>query len=177
MAINLANVANAVANPTLINIANAVLNPHVDIIITERSKVKVSNLTDVLKLTQKFIYIPWLPEHIEYDNGESKFAVYDILDKGDVAVPCGVGLKRYSWEGIFPGTKRNEYSMLRGGLKLAPSHYDSILTNWKDNGTPLHLMVLGTSINVDVLIEEYNGRYTGGFGDMEASNGKDPSFP
>lgn len=150
----------------LINIANAALNPHVDIIITERSKVSVKSISDVLKLTQKFIYIPWLPEAIEFDNGEGKFAVYDILDKGDVAVPCGVSLKRYSWEGIFPGTKRNEYSMLRGGLKLAPSHYDSILTKWKDEGTPLNLLIIGTSINADVLIDEYNGEYAGAFGDI-----------
>lgn len=150
-----------------LDIANILLNAHVDIIITERSKVTVKSISDVLKLTQKFIYIPWLPEEIEFDNGEGKFAVYDILDKGDVAVPSGVSLKRYSWEGTFPGLKRNEYSMLRGGLKLPPSHYHTILTEWKDKGTPLHLLVVGTSINADVLIDEYNGAYSGGFGDIK----------
>lgn len=145
----------------------------VDIIITERKTINtikgIKSLKDVKSLANtKFIVIPWLPDEIKYDNGGGKFATYDILDKGDVAVPTGTSLATYSWEGTFPGSYRTDKSMLRG-VWMDPSIYHAILTSWQKEGTPLHLLVVGTSINADVLLDEYSGEYVGGFGDFDYS--------
>lgn len=112
------------------------------------------------------IRIPWLPEKIDYTSGGTIFATYDILNKGDVAVPTGSGLAGVSWESTFPGANRNDDSMLRGSWK-DPSDYHKILEDWKKNGTPLNIMVTCYPINLDVYLDDYNASPSGGFGDME----------
>lgn len=112
------------------------------------------------------IRVPWLPEEIKYDSGGVTFATYDILDKGEVAVPTGSGLAGVSWKSEFPGKYRTDTAMMRGSWQ-SPSNYHNLLEDWKKNGTPLNLLVTGYPINLDVYIEEYNGNLTGGFGDIE----------
>ena len=112
------------------------------------------------------IRIPWLPDEIEKDNGGGLFASYDILDKGEVVVPAGENLYRYRWESVFPGANRTDTSMMRGSWK-DPKTYDKLLDAWRAEGTPLTLLVIGTPINVDVLLDTYSGKYAGGFGDFE----------
>lgn len=116
----------------------------------------------------KFILLPWIPEKIQYDNGGGKFATYDILDKGEVAVPSGENLGKYSWDGIFPGKHRDNLNMLRG-VYQDPSYYIKILEDWKKQGTPLRIVAVGLGINADVLLDEFNGEYVGGFSDFEYS--------
>lgn len=111
------------------------------------------------------IRVPWLPEHIEVETGEATLATYDIMDKGEVAVPTGTGLAKYSWESEFPGAKCTDKSMLRGTWR-DPKTYDSILKSWKENKTVLNLLVTGYPINDDVIIEDYTGTVAGGFGDI-----------
>ena len=111
------------------------------------------------------IRIPWLPESIEYKTGETIFAKYDILNKGEVAVPTGVGIAGYSWSSEFPGKYRTDKSMMRGKWK-EPKTYDSILKDWKKKGTLLTLMVTGYPINADVYLEKYDSSPSGGFGDL-----------
>lgn len=136
----------------------------IDVYIRERDfSVKVDS--SGIKAS-RFILLPWIPEEIKYDNGGGKFAIYDILDKGEVAVPSGENLGKYSWDGTFPGKNRDDLNMLRG-VYQDPSYYIKILDAWKKEGTPLHLMAIGTSINADVLLDEFSGEYVGGFGDYE----------
>lgn len=112
------------------------------------------------------IRIPWLPEKIDYKSGGALFATYDIINKGDVAVPTGSGLAEVSWEGVFPGPARNDDSMMRGSWE-APSTYHKILEDWKRTKAPLNIIVTGFPINVDVHLNDYNASPVGGFGDME----------
>lgn len=112
------------------------------------------------------IRIPWLPEEIEYESGGTTMATYDIMNKGEVAVPTGSGLASYSWTSEFPGKYRNDDSMQRGAWQ-DPKNYHNILEDWKKNGTPLTLLVTGYPINMDVFLEDYNGKAVGGFGDFE----------
>lgn len=142
----------------------------VDIYIRERQdiSVKLGKSKSVKIPSPLVIRIPWLPDAIQYDNGGGKFATYDILDKGEVAVPAGTNLAKYSWEGVFPGKYRNNKDMQRG-LWLDPAVYHKILTKWKNEGTPLQLLIVGTSIYADVLLDEYEGKFVGGFGDFEYS--------
>lgn len=112
------------------------------------------------------IRIPWLPEAIKKDNGGGKFATYDILDKGEVAEPIGENLYTYGWSGTFPGKNQTDVGMQRGSWK-DPKTYDKILDAWKSEGTPLTLLVVGTAINADVLLDEYSGEFVGGFGNFD----------
>lgn len=112
------------------------------------------------------IRVPWLPEEITYSNGGTTVATYEILNTGAVAVPMGYGLAKVSWEGTWPGGQRTDKKLLRGSWK-EPSHYHNILEKWKKNGTKLNLMVTGYPINLNVLLEAYAEKPSGGFGDVE----------
>ena len=116
------------------------------------------------------IRIPWLPDTIKYTTGEATMASYEILNRGEVAVPTGVGLFECSWESIFPGVgrKTSDCGMMRGEWKN-PSTYDLILKDWKKNGTKLNLLVVGYPINKTVYLTNYDGEGSGGFGDITYS--------
>ena len=125
---------------------------NVDIYITEREG-------------NREVRIPWLPDKILYSSGGAVFAEYDILDKGPVAVPTGSGLAGIQWEGVLPGESRTDTSLFRGTPK-APKYYHNIFKEWKEDGTPLQIMVTGYPINDDVYLEDYEAEVSGGFGDM-----------
>lgn len=129
----------------------------VDIYIREKNRRKNGS---------REIRIPWLPEEIDYKSGGATVATYEIMNRGEVAVPTGSGLAAISWQSIFPGQNRTDKSMMRGTWK-DPKTYHNILENWKKNGTLLNIMVTGYPINLDVFLEDYEGRAAGGFGDLE----------
>lgn len=112
------------------------------------------------------IRIPWLPEEIEYKSGGTIVASYDIMNKGEVAVPTGSGLATVTWKSEFPGAARTDRSMMRGSWK-APSNYHKILEDWRKKQTKLTLIVTCYPINLDVFLEDYKATPVGGFGDME----------
>ena len=111
------------------------------------------------------IRVPVLPEHIMVEFGEGRFVTFDILGKGEVAEPTGVGLASISWQSEFPGNYRTDTSMIRGKRKT-PSTYHQILESWKQKGTPLNLLVTGFPINYDVYVSNYTADISGAFGDV-----------
>lgn len=111
------------------------------------------------------IRIPWLPDELPFDTGEAAMASYEILNKGEVVVPTGVGLAEYSWESIFPGSGRTDKTLLHGTWKK-PEYYHNILKGWKEKGTKLNLLVTGYPINKNVYITNYSGKASGAFGDI-----------
>lgn len=114
---------------------------------------------------KKKIQIPWLPDEIHKRGNKTRFAQYEILDKGEVYVPIGKNLRGYSWESMFPGSGRKGHPAMRGSW-TGPKEYISLLDKWKEDGTPLRLLVTGTPINVDVYLEDYDGYFSGGYGDF-----------
>ena len=140
---------------TLKSSKKATKNNGVDIYIRERNG-------------SREIRIPWLPEEIEYKSGGTIAATYNIMNKGEVAVPTGAGLASVSWKSEFPGAKRTDTSMLRGSWN-DPEYYHKILEDWKKNQTELNVLVTCYPINMDVFLEDYDATPAGGFGDMEYS--------
>ena len=116
------------------------------------------------------IRIPWLPDTIKYTTGEAAMASYEILNRGEVVVPSGVGLFECSWESIFPGEgrKNSDCGLMRGKWKK-PKTYHNTLEDWKKNGTKLNLLVVGYPINKTVYLTNYDGEGSGGFGDISYS--------
>ena len=113
----------------------------------------------------RYIYFPWLPEKISFESGGIVRATYNIMNSGPVEVPTGSGLSSYSWEGIFPGIRRPDDFLFRS-TRREPKHYHSILEDWRKNGTPLYLMVIGYPISKFVILDSYSGEATGAFGDI-----------
>lgn len=111
------------------------------------------------------IRIPLLPEKILCNIGDTSFCSYDIMNKGEVAIPTGVALSTYSWSSEFPGKYRTDKAMMRGDWQ-EPATYHNTLLDWQRNGTRLTLLVTGYPINADVYIEKYQAEASGGFGDM-----------
>lgn len=117
------------------------------------------------KTGSREIRIPILPGKIVFNSGESSFITYDIMERGEVAVPSGVGLASYSWESNFPGSNSPEAAMVRGSWQ-SPETYDKILEDWKTKRIKLNLLITGTPINKDVYLKTYEGEVSGAFGDI-----------
>ena len=111
------------------------------------------------------IRIPWLPDEIKYETGEASMASYDIIGKGNVAIPTGVGLATCSWESIFPGENRTDTSLMHGEW-IKPETYQQTLIDWKNNKTKLNLLVVGFPINLSVYLTGFTSVPSGGFGDI-----------
>ena len=112
------------------------------------------------------IRFPILPEKIPYKSGDTEFLTYDIMNRGEVAVPIGVGLAQIGWEADFPGEGRSEDPAIRGSWN-PPKYYHDILEDWKAKGTLLTIIVTGYPFNFDVDISTYHADASGPFGDMQ----------
>lgn len=111
------------------------------------------------------IRFPILPEKINYTSGDAVFVTYEIMNRGEVAVPSGTGLSGIGWESEFPGSGRENDPMIRGEWK-APKYFHNILEDWKADGTTLTILVVGYPFNFDVHLSRYSADPYGGFGDM-----------
>ncbi|MBR5193091.1 MAG: LysM peptidoglycan-binding domain-containing protein [Bacteroidaceae bacterium] len=111
------------------------------------------------------IRIPWLPDKVVHDgNGSSKITV-DILDQGEVDIPNGRTLRFISWSSYFPGAGNKNLPFLRGKWQN-PKNLQSLLMTWKDNNTPLRVIMTGYPINHDVYVDDFKGEYFGSHGDF-----------
>lgn len=122
-------------------------------------------LTDLA--TKKKFQFPSLPQEVKI-NKSTSYCSYHILDLGEVQFPNGNAPDEVSWEGVFYGPARSDDSFLIRQW-VSPSTAHSTLTQWKEKGTPLKLVVAGTPINLDVTIAAYEGNFSGGFGDLTYS--------
>ena len=111
------------------------------------------------------IRFPILPERIKYDSGDAAFVSYEIMDRGEVAIPSGTGLSRIGWESEFPGSGRRDDPSIRGTWK-APKYYHNILEEWKSKGATLNILVTGYPFNFDVHLAAYTADPFGAFGDV-----------
>lgn len=108
---------------------------------------------------------PILPEEIQYKSGDTEFVTYDIMNRGEVAIPTGVGLARIGWKAEFPGEGRQDDPAIRGTWQ-APKYFHDTLEDWKAKGTLLTIIVTGYPFNFDVDMSTYEATPSGPFGDM-----------
>lgn len=111
------------------------------------------------------IRIPILPEEIQFKSGDATAVSYSIMNLGEVAIPSGTELDSWAWQSEFPGFLRENDPLIHGTW-YQPSEYDSILKDWKKNGTELTLLAIGYPINADVYLKEYHPTAAGAFGDI-----------
>lgn len=117
--------------------------------------------------TLRGINFPVLPEKIKVKSGETTFVSYDIMNRGQVAIPTGTELTSVSWDSVFPGYG-SPYRGIHDDIWWKdPKEYVNMLEDWKENGTVLTLMVTGYPINLDVYVESFEWEAVGAFRDIE----------
>ena len=104
------------------------------------------------------ITLPVVPESISYSS-ETRFAEYEVINKGQVLVPDGKNLFDLSWEGFFPGAAMQGSRLVR--VWTDPNVLDDLFKYWRESGTPLNVCITGTNINADVYLAEYSSTFEG----------------
>lgn len=117
------------------------------------------------KSGKREIRVPLLPEELPFPSGDAMGISYEVMELGEVVIPTGTELDSYSWKSEFPGELRKNDPMIRGTWQ-PPKNYESILRDWKKNGTELNLLVTGYPINADVYLRGYRSAAAGAFGDI-----------
>ena len=112
------------------------------------------------------VYLCMLPESIKF-GGSGKFMTYAIISLGDVKVPRGSALDEVSWSGTFPGASRKNEPYVMSEYWQEPKSYIDLFRTWRDNGTKVNVTVSDTGINMDMYVEQFDGKFTGGHGDFE----------
>ena len=119
-----------------------------------------------------YMTFPMLPEEIRVEAG-TKFQTYDIMNIGEIKIPQGGPLLRFSWTGKLPGASRQSEPYII--VKKNPIDMQSWWSKLRNEGTKCHLEVICDDngkedripINHDVYLENYTVRYSGGFGDYD----------
>lgn len=118
------------------------------------------SLTD--KSNGRKFRFPSIPQSVSFTSA-TQYASYNILDLGAVAIPNGKELRTVSWEGMFYGQARKDILSLKSWIE--PKECQTVLSQWRDAGTVLRLVISETPINMDVTISSFPVNYAGGFGD------------
>ncbi len=97
-----------------------------DIYITEMDKEHIT-----AEDGPRQIIIPWLPDEIHFKCNETRFASYNILNKGEIKIPTGANIHSYSWEGVLPGEGHKNMPLHRGEWQ-DPKRIQSIWSFWRE---------------------------------------------
>ena len=114
----------------------------------------------------KVLTFPSLPEKIRVSTATVERS-YSIIGIGTVAFPHGNEPVEVSWEGMFFGEDRQELKGLVSEEWIDPDELVGILTDWKEKGEELRLVVSDTFINYSVAIRKFEASPVGGHGDIE----------
>ena len=100
------------------------------------------------------IALPLPPESVKC-KAETKFINYNIIKVGEVKLPDGEKLTRFSRSGRLPGASMRNMRMVSAADWRSPKEIQSIFSIWRNRGKKLRLLVTGTTINHDVYLENY----------------------
>lgn len=101
------------------------------------------------------IALPLPPESVKC-KAETKFITYNIIDVGEVKLPNGEKLVKFSWNGRLPGASMRHMRMVSAADWRSPKEIQGIWSMWRNRGTKLRLLITGTTINHDVYLENYS---------------------
>ncbi len=100
------------------------------------------------------IALPLPPEAVKCKS-DSKFITYNIIDVGEVKLPNGEKLVKFSWSGRLPGASMRHMRMVSASDWRSPKEIQGIFSMWRRYGKKLRLLVTGTTINHDVYLDSY----------------------
>jgi len=111
------------------------------------------------------IHFPVNPEKITCDTG-NRILTFDVISFGEISLPRGRVPVRFSFEGFFPGTARKNDPNIKSWRP--PKELASLLSQWRNKGIKLRLLVTETPINHDVYFAgdgSFEHEWRGGHGD------------
>ena len=100
------------------------------------------------------VALPLPPESVKC-KAETKFISYNIINVGEVKLPNGEKLTKFSWSGRLPGESMKHMRIVSAADWRSPKEIQSIFSIWRNRGKKLRLLVTGTTINHDVYLENY----------------------
>ena len=100
------------------------------------------------------IALPLPPEAVKC-KAEGKFITYNIISVGEVKLPNGEKLVKFSWSGRLPGASMRHMRMVSAADWRSPKEIQGIFSMWRRYGKKLRLLVTGTTINHDVYLDSY----------------------
>lgn len=100
------------------------------------------------------VTLPLPPEAVKC-KAETKFISYNIINVGEVKIPNGEKLTKFSWSGRLPGASMRHMRMVSAADWRSPKEIQGIFSMWRSYGKKLRLLITGTTINHDVYLENY----------------------
>lgn len=100
------------------------------------------------------IALPLSPEAVKC-KAESNFITYNIINVGEVKLPDGEKLTKFSWSGRLPGESMKHMRIVSAADWRSPKEIQSIFSVWRSGKKKLRLLITGTTINHDVYLENY----------------------
>lgn len=95
----------------------------------------------------------------------TNYQEYSFIGIGKRSYPKGMNLQPIKWSGYFFGASKKGLASHNTQWQ-EPADCINRLMQWQENGTPLNLIVSTAGVNVDVTIQTFNYRPTGGYGDV-----------
>lgn len=117
------------------------------------------------------IHFPINPEKIICQTGNRR-QTFDVISLGTIALPRGTVPTKFTFEGFFPGEARKDAPFVNDWRP--PKDLVGLLSQWRNEGTKLRLLVTETPINHDVYFDgegSFAHEWGGGHGDCRYSIG------
>ena len=92
------------------------------------------------------IALPLPPEAVKC-KAETRFVSYNIINVGEVKLPDGEKLTKFSWNGRLPGASMRNMRIVSAADWRSPKEIQGIFSRWRVSGKKLRLLVTGTTIN------------------------------
>lgn len=100
------------------------------------------------------IALPLPPEAVKC-KAEGSFITYNIINVGEVKLPSGEKLVKFSWSGRLPGASMRHMRIVSASDWRSPKEIQNIFSTWRNCGKKLRLLVTGTTINHNVYLDSY----------------------
>ena len=124
--------------------------------------------------TGDYMTFPMLPEAITVECA-TKLQSYDIMNVGEIKLPAGEKLTRFSWQCKIPGQKRqqkNDYGLFKNPFIIVekdPQAMQQWFSYLRNSNIKCKLLITETPINHSVYLENYTMTYSGGYGDYDCN--------
>ena len=119
---------------------------------------KETSIVNIIGTRATEFLLPMNPEKIDI-KGDASQDSFRIIGKGQITVPQHGNLRKFSWNGFFPGIE-TPYT----GAFLPPEYYINIFENARQNGTIGRLKIYTNHGQIDcpVIVKSFNTHEEGG---------------